>query len=361
MLLQGLFVPLTCPFYRDGASYLRKLEHNVARYSLSPAAGLLALPPGGEAGALSDAEAYETLRSTAEAAGKTKVLLAGVERASTHAALALIESADAAGFDAVVLAPPSDWARLVHGNDARELLVFFETVADRSPLPVVLWNDSRPPALQLPVAAIAGLARHPNILGLMDASLSLDRLAELKSATAFVQREVTVTPIFEAATRRMLKPEPVAGVGGGAALVTLEALSSGAAVATLPAAAVAAPVLKTRSRSVGFQILSAGPAHGMVPLLSAGVSGAVPPLAACAPQACFEAYAAWKDEDLALAEERAARLGRADELVARWGPAAVKVGCDLNGYFGGLPRLPRLPLRAEDAAAVEQSLALTSN
>ena len=47
MLIDGIHVPLTSPFYRDGRSYLRKLEHNVARYSLTPVAGLVALSSEG--------------------------------------------------------------------------------------------------------------------------------------------------------------------------------------------------------------------------------------------------------------------------------------------------------------------------
>jgi 4-hydroxy-2-oxoglutarate aldolase len=35
----------------------------------------------------------------------------------------------------------------------------------------------------------------------------------------------------------------------------------------------------------------------------------------------------------------------------------VKYGCDLNGYYGGAPRLPRLPLTAEAKAQVERALA----
>jgi hypothetical protein len=59
MLMDGIYVPLTAPFYRDGASYWKKLEHNVGRYSLTPAAGLVALT--GEREALSEAEMRETL------------------------------------------------------------------------------------------------------------------------------------------------------------------------------------------------------------------------------------------------------------------------------------------------------------
>ncbi len=360
MLLQGLFVPLANSFYRDGATYLRKLEHNVLRYSLGPAAGLVALPPAGESGALTDAEAHASLTTVGEHAGKDKVLLAGVERASVRAALELAAAAHAAHFDALLLAPPPDWARLVRGDDARELLLFYEAVADQSPLPVALWSDAEPPALQLPVDLVASLARHRNVLGIVDANLNETRLAALLSGTADVQREVTVTTVFAAVTRRML--QPVVDMGSSQTpipgLVTLDTLRQGGGVATAepPLAIQQPPALKTRAKVVGFQVLSAAPAHGIVPLLSAGASGFVPPLAACAPQACFEAYAAWKDGDLPLAAERADRLRSAEDLLATLGPAAVKAGCDFNGYFGGVPRLPRLPLTAESRAAVERAL-----
>jgi dihydrodipicolinate synthase/N-acetylneuraminate lyase len=36
--------------------------------------------------------------------------------------------------------------------------------------------------------------------------------------------------------------------------------------------------------------------------------------------------------------------------------AGVKYGCDLNGYFGGAARLPRVGLTAEERARVETAL-----
>jgi dihydrodipicolinate synthase/N-acetylneuraminate lyase len=33
--------------------------------------------------------------------------------------------------------------------------------------------------------------------------------------------------------------------------------------------------------------------------------------------------------------------------------AGIKFGCDLNGYFGGRPRLPLLPLTGDQRAKIE--------
>ena len=354
MLLQGLFTPLTSPFKRDGSLYLRKLEHNIRRYSLGPVAGLVALAPGGETGTLTDREAAETLQRVSASATKEKVLIAGIERASVHAALERATEAFAAGFDAILLAPPNDWVRLVRGGDVRELLLFYQCIADASPLPVVLWSSTEAGSLQLPVGAIAELARHSNVIGLLDADLTRERLGSVLEDTAQVRREVAVTPIFEAVTRRMLAT-------AAEEMVSPQALVNIGAASPANVKAPARPAVKTRTKIVGFQVLSAGPAQSMLPWLEAGATGVMPRLSACAPQGCFEVYAAWKDGDRALAAERGARLKAAEALIAELGPAGLKHGCDLNAYFGGSPRLPRISLTADQRTRVEQALGEVRN
>ena len=103
MLLEGMFIPVTTPFYADGKCYWRKLEHNVDRYSRTPAAGLVVLGPRSEAAGLSDEERRESLRVASETAAKEKVLIAGVGAESVAGALKIAEWAAEAKFDAVLL------------------------------------------------------------------------------------------------------------------------------------------------------------------------------------------------------------------------------------------------------------------
>ena len=344
MLIDGIHVPLTAPFYRDGKSYLRKLEHNVARYSLTPVAGLVALL--GEGSALSDGEAQESLQATAEFAAKEKVLIAAVVRESVHAALLLNEQADAAGFDALLVSAPA-----FTEDNLETALLHLRAVADGASLPVLLHSAAR---RALPVEAVVALAEHPNVIGLYDAELTVERCRQIAAATNHLRRDVTVTTVFAPVTRRMLKVE---AASGAANFVTAESLSGGVALAVAPPQ----PAVKTRSKSVGFQVISAGRTAGMVALLQAGVAGAMPELAACAPQGVYEAFAALKDGDLALAAEKQQRLAEADAVMAQFGIAAIKYGCDWNGYYGGSPRLPRLPLDAAGRALVERVLSGNRN
>ena len=355
MLLEGMFISVTTPFYANGACYWRKLEHNVDRYSRTPAAGMVVLGPRSEAAGLSDEERRESLRVASDTAAKEKVLIAGAGAASVAGAARIAEQAAEAKFDAVLLWAPAEWRRLVRGGangaDASfaQVEMFFRAVADRSPLPVVLWSDASAGGFEIPVEMVGALAGHPNVMGLMDMGLTVERLSAVRAATADVKHEATVTTVFAAVTGRMLEVSRE----GEATFVAADALSSGgASVAVAPLK----PAIKTRTKTIGFQVIHAGAASASVDLLEAGVQGVMPELAACAPQGCHEVWAAFQDGDPALAQLKAERLREADAVVSALGVAGVKYACDLNGYYGGAPRLPRVGLTAEEKARVEQAL-----
>ncbi len=110
MLLEGIFAPVTTPFYPDERIYFRKIEANMARYSRSLLAGMVVLGSTGEAVALDDAETRDVLRASVDATAPEKVLIAGVGRESVHATLELAEFAATLNYDAVLVRPPSYYA-----------------------------------------------------------------------------------------------------------------------------------------------------------------------------------------------------------------------------------------------------------
>jgi len=115
--------------------------------------------------------------------------------------------------------------------------------------------------------------------------------------------------------------------------------------------------IKTRQKEVGFQVL-VGLAQKLEPSLQAGAVGGILAFADAAPTACYEIYAAWKEGDSELARLKQERIAKATERVSgELGIPGLKYGMDLNGYFGGLSRLPLLPLTAALKAEVEALLA----
>ncbi len=173
MLMEGIFAPVTTPFYPDERIYFRKIEANMARYSRSLLAGMVVLGSTGEAVMLDDAETRDVLRAAAEATAPEKVLIAGVGRESVKATVELAEAAAHFQYDAVLVRPPSYYAGRV---TAAAVLHYFRSVADRSPLPVVLYHIPKFVPYQIPIEVIAELAHHPNIIGVKDSSGSVERI-----------------------------------------------------------------------------------------------------------------------------------------------------------------------------------------
>jgi dihydrodipicolinate synthase/N-acetylneuraminate lyase len=345
MLLEGLQLPLTTPFYPDGRLNLPKLEYNAARYSKTPVAGLVALSDSGEPTMLSEEEIRQTLRSVSEAAAAEKVLIAGVSRDSVVRTLELAETAAEFGYDAVLVKQPSIFGAGAATEHARALLTYFQVVADRSPLPVVLYGAASVESGLLPIELVIELAGHPQIIGLVDGSGGRERTEALREVRARVKREVSVTSVFAAVTGRML----VRNDGAAGGLIAADTLIDGGGSLAVASAKAA----KTRTKAIGFQVL-AGDTTGMLEAFRAGGVGAMPAFAASAPQACYEVLAAWKDGDEGLAQEKQVRLQRvAERAEEELGVAGIKFGCDLNGYFGGGPRLPLLPLTGAERAEIE--------
>jgi len=343
MLIEGIFAAVPTPFYSDERVYFRKLEANMARYSRTLLSGMVVLGSTGEAVMLDDSESRDVLRTAAEASVPEKVLIAGVGRDSVKATVELAETAARFQYDAVLVRTPAYYASQM---STAAVLHYFRSVADRSPLPVLLYNIPKCVPYQIPVEVVAELAQHPNIVGIKDSSGSVERIRALVASTqAAFRRTVTVTPIFEAVTARML----AARAETGATFVSAGDLKSGVAVAAAPPAAS----IKTRKKEVGFQVLT-GSAASLLESLESGAAGAVLGFAACAPQACQEVYFAWKDHDVRLAGEKQERVaGPSQRIVGQLGISGVKYGCDFNGYYGGIARSPLLKVTAEEKAEIE--------
>jgi dihydrodipicolinate synthase/N-acetylneuraminate lyase len=351
MLIEGILSAVPTPYYPDERIYFRKLEANIARYSRTLLSGMLLLGSTGEAAALNDQESLDVLRVAADAAASDKVLIAGVGKESVKATVELAEAAARFQYDAVLVRTPTYYASQM---STAAVLHYFRSVADRSPLPVLLYNIPRCVPYSIPIEVIGELAFHPNIIGIKDSSGSVERIKAAVEATAKAPtRTVTVTSIFEAVTERML----VTKVETDSSFVAAGDLGMGVAVAApSPIAAI-----KTRTKEVGFQVLT-GSAATLLESLKAGAAGGVLGFGACAPQACQEVYLAWKDHDDELAEAKQQRIAAVSQrVVGQLGISGVKAACDFNGYFGGKARAPQLPVTAQEKTEIENLLASIRN
>ena len=348
MLLTGIFPALTTPFYPDGRLYLKKLEHNVDRYSRTPIAGMTILGSTGEVVMLSEEEQRDVLRIAVETGSPEKVLLAGVGHESAIRTVEMAEYAAKLNYDVALVRTPHYYRPQMKPEN---LLAYYRFVADRSPLPVLLYSVPPFTAYDLPTEVIAELAEHPNIIGIKESSGVVEKIADVVARTRHIKRTANATEVFNAFTARMMlaDAEPSPELVGIAVAGSGTHQSSGST--TLPARIT---VKVMRKKEVGFQLL-AGSAQKLLLSLEAGAAGAVLAFAAAAPTACFEVYVAWKDGDKELAQLKQQRIVEpATRVGSQMGIPALKYAMDLNGYYGGPPRLPLLPLTADQRAEVER-------
>lgn len=348
MLLEGVFAAIPTPFQPDGRPHWHHMERSVERYCRSPLVGLVVLGSTGEAVMLNDEETREALRVARDAAADDRILIAGVGHESLIETLKRIEYAASLDYDLALIRTPHFYRAQMR---TAELLNYYRMVADASALPVLLYSIPAYTAYELPVEVIGELSGHANVYGIKDSGGKPERIAAIVAATAAAPlRNVAVTSTFTAVTGRMLNAQAEAA-GMAASLMPADALVGGVGYA-----ASAPPMFKMRTREVGFQVLC-GSAQTLLPSLTSGATGGVLAMASFSPQACAEIYMAWKDRDTKLAEEKQQRiLGAADLVCGRLGIPGVKYACDLNGYYGGSPRLPLLPLTAAERNDVEQAL-----
>lgn len=361
MFLHGIFPPITTPFYPDGEVYYKKIESNVERYSRTPIAGVVVQGSTGEAILLSDRERRDVLKAALAAASPNKVMIAGTGTESAKETLRLNEYAAELGYDAAMVRTPHYYKmQMLPAN----LLAFYRTVADRSALPIIIYNFPQATGYDIPAELVIDLAGHPNIVGIKESSGNLDKVKTMVEGTRQVKRQATVTETFEAVTPRMIKAAGVESEKQSRELVSVASLTATAAEAPLrptPAPSSSAVTvlgkLKTRQKEVGFQVM-VGAAHQLESSLGLGAVGAILAFACPAPMACYEIHAALKDGDAALAREKQERVKAAAQLVVgELGVPGVKCAMDLNGYYGGPSRLPFLPLSGEQKAEIEKLMA----
>jgi 4-hydroxy-2-oxoglutarate aldolase len=142
-----------------------------------------------------------------------------------------------------------------------------------------------------------------------------------------------------------LTPEAVATLGEHPNIIGMKD-SSGDLEGTKKFLAVVKP---------GFQVLT-GSASALAASLAAGCPGAVLALANAVPYACISVYEAHRTRESEAAMDWQNRIACAAKIVATtYGIPGLKHAMDLNGYYGGPPRLPLTVVTPEAQREIAQA------
>ena len=110
-----------------------------------------------------------------------------------------------------------------------------------------------------------------------------------------------------------------------------------------------------RTVKPGFQVL-VGSAPTLYPSFVVGAAGAILAYANAAPYSTIAIWEACRSREFEAAEDWQNRIAPAAVLVTtRYGVPGLKYAMDLNGYYGGPPRLPLIPPSPEARRDIEEA------
>jgi 4-hydroxy-2-oxoglutarate aldolase len=176
--LGGVFPPLVTPFTEDGSLDLAGFEANLESYAAEELAGYLVLGSNGEAGSLEEAEKLSLVRAArARSAGRTLLVGTGLE--STRATIALTRRVAGLGADAALVLTPCYYKSQMTVDVLRR---HFESVAEASPIPVLLYSVPQFTGIPFPVALAEALASHTRIAGMKESSGDVGLLGRIVAA-----------------------------------------------------------------------------------------------------------------------------------------------------------------------------------
>ena len=170
----GIFPPLTTPFDEAGRPDLGALAYNIERYNETRLAGYVALGSNGEAVHLSASERISVIEIVKRRAAAGKTVIAGVNELSTSAAIESTKKVFDVGADAALVITPYFYK----GSMSQAVLTrHFLEVADKSPLPVFIYNIPQNTGVVIEPTTVAALAAHENIIGIKDSSGDMGALS----------------------------------------------------------------------------------------------------------------------------------------------------------------------------------------
>ena len=179
--LEGCFPPIPTPFDRHGRVDHDHLASNLAQWQKTPLRGFAVLGSNGESVLLKAEEKVEVWRTAGKVIASDRLFIAGTGCESTAETLELTEKAAEAGARAAMIVTPHYYRPRM---DHVALCTHYTTLADRSPIPIILYNVPGFTGVDMEAQTIIELAGHPNIIGLKESSGNVVKMGQVVNHTA---------------------------------------------------------------------------------------------------------------------------------------------------------------------------------
>ncbi|HVF43354.1 MAG TPA: dihydrodipicolinate synthase family protein [Pyrinomonadaceae bacterium] len=270
-----MLLPFTTPFDEDESVDLKALRANLSRWNVSGVAGYVALGSPGERVHLDARERAAVVETARECVPRDLSFVVGVGEHGTRGTIEECKLAARQGADAVLVLTPHFYKGAMTQN---ALASHFESVADSSDAPVILYNIPQNTGVALAPETVARLSEHPNVAGIKDSSGDVANFVEM--------------------------------------------------------------IRLVGERAEEFDLLT-GHAGVFYASLASGAVGGILAAGCVLPRLCVEIYEAARSGEHERARELQRRLAPvARAVTVRFGIGGLKYALDLLGYAGGSVRAP---------------------
>jgi 4-hydroxy-tetrahydrodipicolinate synthase len=174
-MFEGSFVAIVTPF-RNGKVDAKALRSLIEFQIANGTRGIVPCGTTGESATLTHEEHREVVAIAVDACGGRAAVLAGTGSNSTREAIELTQAAEKAGADGSLLITP------YYNKPTQEgLFRHFSAVAGETKLPIVLYNVPGRTSVNMLPKTVARLAKIKNIVGIKEASGSMQQIGEVIS------------------------------------------------------------------------------------------------------------------------------------------------------------------------------------
>jgi 4-hydroxy-2-oxoglutarate aldolase len=273
--LRGILVPFPTPFDVSDEVDLVAIKSNIVRWNKTGVNGYVALGSTGERVHLDERERISVIETARACVPEHLVFLVGIGEQSTRGTIADARRAAELGADGLLVITPGFYRSAASGE---ALFRHFSSVADASPVPIVLYSIPQNTGVAIAPELAARLAEHKNVVGIKDSSGDLLNLAEILRLVGVPRDDFAV----------------MGGHGGS-----------------------------------------------LYASVAAGASGGILAAGSAVPELCVEIFHALTAGDHARAltlQKALSPFARA--VTALYGIGGLKVALDLRGYRGGSVRAP---------------------
>jgi len=174
-MFKGSLVALVTPMLSDGAIDYAQLEALIDFHVEQGTDALVIAGTTGESATLSHGEHCILLKRAREIINHRLPMIAGTGANSTSEAIELTQCAKQANAEACLLVTP-----YYNKPTQKGLVLHHQAIAEAVDIPQLLYNVPGRTACDMQAETVGELARVPNIVGIKEATGSMERLADIK-------------------------------------------------------------------------------------------------------------------------------------------------------------------------------------